>query len=162
MLQTDAPITRGSSGGALVDAQGRLIGITTAIGVSDVGAEGLGFAIPVELVNRIVTDLLTDGVASHAFLGIEGGTFFDEEPDGATVPSGVIVSRVIPGTAAAASGIEAGDIIRSFDGDSMVTMEQLVVRLRFYRVGDVVDVVVNRSGTDETIRLTLMERPEGT
>lgn len=160
MIQTDAPITRGSSGGALVDAEGRLIGITTAIGVSDVGAEGLGFAIPVELMTRITDDLISSGIASHAFLGIQGATFFEERPDGSTVPAGVLVDSVIDDTAAAAAGIEAGDIIRSFAGRPIATMEQLVVRLRFYRVGDVVDVAITRAGEDLTIRLTLMERPE--
>jgi S1-C subfamily serine protease len=161
MLQTDAPITRGSSGGALVDGEGSLIGITTAIAVSDVGAEGLGFAIPVELVTRITSDLVADGEVRHAFLGITGSTYFDEQPDGATVPSGVLVEGTIDGTAADAAGIEAGDIIRSFDGEPVVTMEQLVVELRFNRVGDVVEVLLTRNGEDETIELTLMERPEG-
>ncbi len=161
MLQTDAPITRGSSGGALVDGEGNLIGITTAIAVSDVGAEGLGFAIPVELVTRITSDLVADGVVRHAFLGITGSTYFDEQPDGATVPSGVLVEGTIEGTAAAADGIQAGDIIRSFDGEPVVTMEQLVVELRFNRVGDVVEVFLTRNGEDQTIELTLMERPEG-
>ncbi len=72
MLQTDAPITRGSSGGALVDSEGRLIGITSAIGVSDVGAEGLGFDIPVEMMTRITQDILEFGGARHALLGITG------------------------------------------------------------------------------------------
>jgi S1-C subfamily serine protease len=161
MLQTDAPITRGSSGGALVDDRGRLIGITTAIGVSDVGAEGLGFAIPVELMSRIVDDLVADGEVSHAFLGIQGSTYSETEPDGADVPSGVLVNDVIDGTAAAAAGLQAGDIIRSFDGEPVVTMEQLVVELRFYRVGDVVELSITRNGADETIDLTLLERPEG-
>jgi S1-C subfamily serine protease len=161
MLQTDAPITRGSSGGALVDAEGRLIGITTAIAVSDVGAEGLGFAIPVELVTKITGDLVANGEVQHAFLGITGTTYFDEQPDGATVPSGVIVESAIDGTAAAAAGIQAGDIIRSFNGEPVVTMEQLVVELRFYSVGDVVEVEITRNGADQTIELTLLERPEG-
>ncbi len=161
MLQTDAPITRGSSGGALVDREGRLIGITTAIAVSDVGAEGLGFAIPVELVIRVTDDLIATGEATHAFLGITGATHFEQEDDGAIVPAGVIVESIIGGTAADEAGLEAGDIIRSFDEESLVTMEQLVVRLRFYRVGETVDLVVTRGQEDVTIELTLLERPEG-
>jgi S1-C subfamily serine protease len=115
----------------------------------------------VELMSRIVDDLVADGEVSHAFLGIQGSTYSETEPDGADVPSGVLVNDVIDGTAAAAAGLQAGDIIRSFDGEPVVTMEQLVVELRFYRVGDVVELSITRNGADETIDLTLLERPEG-
>ncbi|MDX1690526.1 MAG: trypsin-like peptidase domain-containing protein [Acidimicrobiia bacterium] len=160
MLQTDAPINRGSSGGALVDAEGRLIGITTAIGVSDAGAEGLGFAIPVEMVVRITDELIERGEVRHAFLGITGSTFFEEAPDGASIPSGVVVASVLDDTAAAEAGLQAGDIIRSFDGERVVTMDQLVVGLRFYRVGDTVSMEIDRGGETRTLELTLLARPE--
>ena len=162
MIQTDAPITRGSSGGALVDARGLLIGITAAIGVSDVGAEGLGFAIPVELMSIVTEQLIARGEADHPFLGIEGQTYFRLEADGSTVPAGVSVGRVIEGTAAEVAGVRPGDVILSVEGDSLTTMEQLVVILRFYRVGEVVDLQIDRAGTPQTIPVTLMERPEGT
>jgi putative serine protease PepD len=161
LLQTDAPITRGSSGGALVDAEGRLIGITSAIGISDVGAEGLGFAIPVELVSIVTGQLIDEGRAEHPFLGIEGSTFFREEADGSTVPAGVSVATVIEGTAAEAAGVLPGDIILSAADETLATMEQLVVLLRFYRVGEVVSLVIDRGGAQQTIAVTLMERPEG-
>lgn len=161
MIQTDAPITRGSSGGALVDATGRLIGITTAIGVSDVGAEGLGFAIPVELVAVVTEQLAETGAASHPFIGIKGATFLRQESDGATVPAGVEVAEVIEGTAAGLAGIQAGDIILSVGGEPLTTMEQLVVMMRFYRVGEEVAVEVERGGERQTIIVTLLERPEG-
>jgi serine protease Do len=76
LIQTDAPITRGSSGGALLNNNGELIGITTAIATADVGAEGLGFAVPVNLALGIVDDLLEDGQILHAFLGILGCATF--------------------------------------------------------------------------------------
>ena len=161
LIQTDAPITRGSSGGALVDGAGRLIGITAAIGVSDVGAEGLGFAIPVELVSIITEQLIARGEADHPFLGIEGTTYFRQEADGSTVPAGVRVGRVIDGTAAAAAGVQPDDVISSVEGKPLTTMEQLVVMLRFHRVGEVVHLQVDRGGAPLTIPVTLMERPEG-
>ena len=161
MLQTDAPITRGSSGGALVDAQGRLIGITTAIGVSDVGAEGLGFAIPVELVTRITDDLIALGSTRHAFLGITGDTFFAREADGALAPAGVVVGSIIEGSAAEAAGLRPGDLIRSFDDTDVTTMEALIVALRFYRVGDTVTFTIERGGEVSDLPIELMERPEG-
>jgi S1-C subfamily serine protease len=161
MLQTDAPITRGSSGGALVDDQGKLIGITTAIGVSDVGAEGLGFAIPIELVTRITDDLIEFGEARHAFLGVSGSTFFTETQDGATIPAGVAVASVFDDTAASVAGVETNDVILSVNETPVMTMEQLVTIIRLYRVGQVIDLVVNRGDTELTISVILLERPEG-
>jgi len=161
MIQTDAPITRGSSGGALVDAEGRLIGITSAIGVSDVGAEGLGFAIPVEMMSRITRDILEFGEARHAFLGITGATHYERAADGALAPGGVTVASIVPDTAADRSGLDVGDIILSFDGELVDTMDELVVRLRFYRVGDTTTLTVVRNGETIPIDLELRERPEG-
>ena len=160
MLQTDAPITRGSSGGALVDGAGRLIGITTAFGVSDVGAEGLGFAIPVELVIRVADDIIETGVASHAFLGISGSTHFQTLDDGALAPAGVEVAGVIPGTAADLGGIDAGDIILTVGGEPVTTLDGLVIRLRFFRVGDSVTVEVLRGVDAVEVSIILLERPE--
>lgn len=159
LIQTDAPITRGSSGGALVDTAGRLIGITTAIGVSDVGAEGLGFAIPVEMVQRVTEDLIALGRSPSPFLGISGSTFFESRPDGAMAPAGVAVAEVIAGTAAEEAGLAAGDTIVSFDGDPVTTMDRLVVSLRYYRVGDTITLGVRRDGADLAIEVTLRERP---
>jgi S1-C subfamily serine protease len=161
LLQTDAPITRGSSGGALVDGEGRLIGITSAIAVSDVGAEGLGFAIPVEMVQRITADLIADGVSPHPFLGISGSTYFETRPDGAQAPAGVEVASVIADTAAARAGILEGDIIVTFAGEELVTMERLVVQLRYFRIGDTVAIGILRDGAPLTIEVVLLERPEG-
>ncbi len=161
MLQTDAPITRGSSGGALVDSEGRLIGITSAIGVSDVGAEGLGFAIPVEMMTRITQDILEFGGARHAFLGITGSTHFELEIDGAIAPAGVSVASVIEDTAADVAGLLVGDIIESVDGQRVTTMNGLVVRLRFYRVGDVAELQILRNGEIVLLDMELLERPEG-
>jgi putative serine protease PepD len=143
-----------------VDDEGRLIGITTAIGISDVGAEGLGFAIPIELVLRITDDLIEFGEARHAFLGVTGSTFFTEAADGATIPAGVEVASVFDGTAAALSGIEAGDVLISVDGAAVTTMEQLVTVIRLFPVDEAVDIVVERDGEQLTIPVTLLERPE--
>lgn len=161
MLQTDAPITRGSSGGALVDSEGRLIGITSAIGVSDVGAEGLGFAIPVEMMTRITQDILEFGGPRHAFLGITGSTHFELEIDGAVAPAGVAVASVIEDTAADAAGLEVGDIIESVGGQPVTTMDGLVVKLRFYRVGDIAELQILRNGELVLLDMELLERPEG-
>lgn len=158
MLQTDAPITQGSSGGALVDETGRLIGITTAVGVSEIGVEGIGFATPVEIVERVVAELIANGQARTAFLGITGGTSFDTAADGALVPVGVEIGSVEPAGAAAAAGLQAGDLIVSFEGVELDTMEDLIVLLRRSSVGDSVELMVERNGSVETIDLVLGER----
>jgi putative serine protease PepD len=159
MLQTDAPITSGSSGGALVDASGRLIGITTAVGVSEVGIEGIGFATPVELVGRVVDELIAEGSIQHAFLGITGETAFDEIGTDGKSPTGVVILTVEPGSAAAAAGLEAGDVITTVDGERISTMDELISALRRYGAGQETSLIVDRAGTSDTVIVTLGVRP---
>ncbi|MGH8935293.1 MAG: S1C family serine protease [Acidimicrobiia bacterium] len=159
MIQTDAPITRGSSGGALVDPIGRLLGITTAIGVSDVGAEGLGFAIPVEVVEEVVQDLIELGDVDHAFLGLEGTTAFRETDEGAEVPYGAVIISLLPGSAIEQSGGQAGDVIVALEGEAVTTMEELVVDLRHHRAGDQVELTVQRGEEQLTLGVVLDRRP---
>jgi S1-C subfamily serine protease len=157
MLQTDAPITQGSSGGALVDETGRLIGITTAVGVSQIGVEGIGFATPVEIVERVVTELIANGKAGSAFLGIVGGTSFDTAVDGAQIPVGVEISEVDPAGAAANVGLQAADVITSFEGQDVQTIQDLIVLLRRSHVGDKVELVIERSGSVQSVDVVLGE-----
>lgn len=161
LLQTDAPFTRGSSGGALVDRQGRLIGITTGVGVSDFGQEGIGFVIPIEMVQRIAFELIEDGAVTHAFLGVSGATHYVESDDGSRAPAGVLVDEVIADTAAEDAGVAAGDVIVSVNGKALITTEELVLRIRLHRVGETVSIVVDRSGERLTFEISLGERPEG-
>lgn len=156
LIQTDAPITRGSSGGALLDNGARLIGITTAIAVSDVGAEGLGFAIPVDLAIEVAHDLIDDGQVSHALLGIQGNTFRVTE-DGASYPVGVVVNGITAGAAFEAGGGQINDVITAVDGVSVTTMEELLTQLRRKRAGDVVGVSVSRSDSSTELAITLSE-----
>jgi putative serine protease PepD len=159
MLQTDAPITSGSSGGALVDAAGRLIGITTAVGVSEVGIEGIGFATPVELVERVTDELIATGDIEHAFLGITGETAFEEIGTDGKSPTGVEVLTVEAGSAAALAGLQAGDVITSVDGETISTMDELIALLRRYSAGEETTLVIDRAGTADTLIVTLGVRP---
>lgn len=161
MLQTDAPFTRGSSGGALVDTKGRLIGITTAVAVSDLGAEGLGFATPVEVVNRVTAEIIATGESSHGFLGISGTTQLEAQPDGGEAPIGVLVSELLEGSSAGAGGIAEGDIITTVNGINVTTMPGLVAALRRYSPGD--DIVVEYRHDGELVEVTfpLGARSEG-
>lgn len=160
MLQTDAPFTSGSSGGALVDDQGRLIGITTAVGVSDIGPEGLGFATPVEVMTRVTNEIISKGFSGHGFLGIVGTTQMEPQPDGGQAPVGVLVAQLLEGSSAGASGIQAGDVIVTVDDRPVATMEGLVSALRRFSPGDQVDVVIQRQGEVIPVELELGERAE--
>ena len=160
LIQTDAPITRGSSGGALLDGQGRLIGITTAIGVSDVGAEGLGFAVPVNIVVGIAEDLIANGEVQHAFLGIVGENAFELTEDSARLPTGARISSVEPGSAIGAAGAQPGDTIVTLDDAPVANMNELVSLLRTYRAGETVSVALLRGGETVEILVTLDRRPD--
>lgn len=161
MIQTDAPITQGSSGGALVDNNGRLIGITTAIGVSSAGAEGIGYAIPVELMTRITDEIIATGEVRHPFLGVRLEDSFLENA-GVRSPNGALVTGFVPGsTAAEDAGIEDGDTIVGFEGSPVRTLDDLVNGIRLYMVGDLVTVEVVRNGSPVLVDVTLGERPDG-
>ena len=163
LIQTDAPITRGSSGGALLNNNGELIGITTAIATADVGAEGLGFAVPVNLALGIVDDLLKDGQILHAFLGILGAQHFDTADDGARVFSGVFIQELYgPGDdefAIGKAGAITGDIIKKINGINVKTLDGLITVLRQKRDGDSVEISILRNSQLITLVFDLDLRP---
>ena len=163
LIQTDAPITRGSSGGALINNNGELIGITTAIATADVGAEGLGFAVPVNLALGIADDLLKEGRILHAFLGILGAQHFDTADDGARVFSGVMIQELYgPGNevfAIGKAGASAGDIIKKINGINVKTLDGLITVLRQKRAGDTVEIEILRTSQTITLVFELDLRP---
>ncbi len=163
LIQTDAPITRGSSGGALINSNGELIGITTAIATADVGAEGLGFAVPVNLALGIADDLLEEGQILHAFLGILGAQHFDTADDGARVFSGVIIQELYgPGNevfAIGKAGAMPGDIIKNINGINVQTLDGLITVLRQKRAGDTVEIEILRNSQFITLVFELDLRP---
>ena len=163
LIQTDAPITRGSSGGALINSNGELIGITTAIATADVGAEGLGFAVPVNLALGIADDLLKEGQILHAFLGILGAQHFDTADDGARVFSGVFIQELYgPGNevfAIGKAGAMPGDIIKKINGINVKTLDVLITVLRQKRAGDTVEIEILRNSQFITLVFELDLRP---
>ena len=163
LIQTDAPITRGSSGGALLNKNGELIGITTAIATADVGAEGLGFAIPINLALNIVDDLLDDGKVFHAFLGILGAQYFEVAEDGARIFSGVYIEELYGPTndmyAIGKAGALPGDIIKKIENKPVKTLDQLITILRRMRADDEVKIEILRDGNTITLEFKLDLRP---
>lgn len=157
MIQTDATINPGNSGGALVDSEGKLIGINSMIQSTSGSSAGIGFAIPVDYAMGIAEQIMSGEAPTHAQLGVsmveitpEMAQYYDLATD-----SGVYVANVYADSAADAAGIEKGDIIVSFDGQGVTSASDLQLAVRGKNPGDTVDVVVNRDGQEQTLSVTL-------
>jgi len=163
LIQTDAPITRGSSGGALLNQNGELIGITTAIATADVGAEGLGFAVPINLALNISQDLVDDGKVYHAFLGILGAQHYEGAEDGAIIFSGVKIQELYgPANdiyAIGKAGAMPGDIIKKVNGKNIKTLDGLITLLRSKKAGDEISIEITRNDQVITLEFLLDLRP---
>ncbi len=147
-IQTDAAVNPGNSGGALVNKQGELVGINTAI-VSTTGSyAGYSFAIPSNIVKKVIADLLDFGSVKRAMLGIAGGTVNDEIAKKLKLESleGVYVSEVVKGGAADKAGIKSEDVIVAIDGDKVVSMPSLQAKVNSFHPGDKATVRVSRGG----------------
>jgi S1-C subfamily serine protease len=160
MIQTDAPIAPGSSGGALVDSGGAVIGITTAIAVTEVGAEGLGFATPIDIARDVADQLIATGHVVHVWLGIEGEDLDRKRAESMGVTGGAVVKGVRQDSPASQAGLSASDVILRIDGKPVTSMAGLVIALRTRKPGEVVTLDVRRdAGKPRTIKATLIERP---
>jgi S1-C subfamily serine protease len=158
LLQTDAAISPGNSGGALVDAESRVVGINVAyLPPQQTGAVALGFAIPAATVVRVVRQLLETGRAKVAILGIQPVQVTPELATqfGLGVDHGAAVEDVSSGGGAARAGIRPGDVIVSLDGKRIETVEDLFAELNRRKPGDRVSVVVVRDGDRRTFDVTL-------
>lgn len=161
MIQTDAPIAPGSSGGALVDASGAVIGITTAIAVDPtVGAEGLGFATPIDIARDVAEQLIATGKVVHVWLGIEGTDVDDATADAMQIKGGVLIRSVKRGSPADEAGIRDRDVIVAVGDRKITTMGALVVALRTRRPGDTISLTLVRDRESRTVRATLTDRPK--
>ena len=156
-IQTDAAVNRGNSGGALVNTNGELLGINTAIASGTGFFSGYSFAIPVNLVKKVSSDLLEYGEVQRAFLGVsitDIDSKFASEHDIKEV-RGVYVAGVTEGGSAKDAGIKEGDIITKIEERSVNTVPELQEQISTYRPGDKIDVSVKRSGKDKVIQVTL-------
>lgn len=152
-IQTDAAINPGNSGGPLLNAKGEVIGMNTAI-IS--GAQGLGFAIPINTARKIAEQLIKTGSAQHPFLGIEMITLSQEikeeiAPDpksgiGIAVDRGVLIIRVVPGSPAAKAGIRRGDVIQKIGDEEITKSETIQQIVQATEVGKSLNIELNRNG----------------
>ena len=157
-IQTDAAINPGNSGGALVNTKGELIGINAAIASHTGSYEGYSFAIPSNIVRKVVDDLLLYGETQRGYLGIRYAELTQElaEKKGLENIEGVYVAEVIEDGAAKLAGMMDGDVITAINGKKVNTGTQMMEAIRQYRPGDKVDVEVNRNGSHHHYELTLL------
>jgi S1-C subfamily serine protease len=159
VIQTDAPINPGNSGGALVDRNGRLIGINSAILTSGEPANaGVGFAIPVDTVVDVADELIAQGRVAHPLLGVSGGPVSEQAAGRLGVRDGAWIHDVSPGTPASAAGLTPDDVIVALDDRPITSMEDLTIAVRDREVGDRVAVTFVRDGRRRTVDVVLAER----
>jgi S1-C subfamily serine protease len=161
LIQTDAAISPGNSGGALVDAQGRVIGINEAYIPPQAGAVSIGFAIPAATVVHVVQQLLKSGTAQHAFVGIRPATLTPQIADrlGIEADGGVVVLDTVKGGPAARAGIVAGDVITKIDGTEVRSVEDFLGELRNASPGDRIELRIARDDATRTVSAVVADRP---
>lgn len=156
-IQTDAAVNPGNSGGALVNLKGELIGINSAIATVTGSYSGYSFAIPVNLVQKIMDDLLEFGTVQRGLLGVEirDVTARLAQDRGLDVVRGVYINRVNEGSAADLSGIESGDVITAIDGHDVGSVSELQELVARHRPGHTIQVTYRRGGADKSVPTTL-------
>ena len=163
MIQTDAAINSGNSGGPLFNMNGEVVGITTAkySGESNSGAtiEGIGFAIPIDDVLSMVEDLVNLGYITGAYLGV-GVNDVESAAQYYGIPAGAYVAEVNDGSCAQKAGVEVGDIIIGLGGYEVDSYSSLKAALRKFKAGDTTTITVYRSGRNLDLTITLDERPQ--
>ncbi|WP_197373743.1 S1C family serine protease [Mycolicibacterium baixiangningiae] len=160
LIQTDAPISPGNSGGALLDAEGRVVGINEAYIPPAAGAVSLGFAIPSATAIDVSDQLLESGRAAHPYLGVSITQLTPavRRGLGVAVEDGALVTGVDRGSPAATAGVQSGDVITELDGDTVRSVEDLLSALRRTRPGAQVPMSVHRGNAQQQMTVTIGER----
>ncbi|MEE9594212.1 MAG: trypsin-like peptidase domain-containing protein [Candidatus Hydrothermarchaeales archaeon] len=173
IIQTDAAVKPGNSGGPLLNSRGDVVGINTAIISSSEGFQGIGFAVPINTAKEVSNDLIEKGHVSYPWLGITGTSITPDlaEELNLSVTSGVLLVDVIPESPADDAGLKGseaqigstlftpGDIIIEMDGREVETINKLVDIILEYDVGDIIEVKYLRDGDELTAKVTLGDRP---
>jgi S1-C subfamily serine protease len=176
VIQTDAAINRGNSGGPLLNANGEVIGVNAQIETESGGNVGIGFAIPINTVKEVVAQIIEDGKVEHAYLGVQLQTIDEELATTFRLPvdEGVLISQVVSGGPAAEAGIKGGttsvvvegetyvlggDVVTRADGEPIESAEELRNVVNSKQPGDLLELEVNRDAETETITVKLGRRP---
>lgn len=159
-IQTDAAVNPGNSGGALVNTNGELIGINTAIASRTGSYAGYSFAVPVNIVQKVTNDLLEFGAVQRAFIGVSIRDINADiaEDLGINEISGVYVSDLTPNGAAADAGIEKGDVLTQVGTVEVKTVPELQEQVARFRPGDKINVTLKRDGKEKTVKVTLRNK----
>jgi S1-C subfamily serine protease len=147
-IQTDAPINPGNSGGPLANREGEVIGINSFIQTQNGGNIGLGFAVPIDIGERVADALVAGESVEFGFLGIEGG-------DAATGQAGALIAGVTSASPAADAGLRPGDLVVAIDGDAVTSFGDLGVIIRRHDPGDEVTLTVRRGNAEREVQVTL-------
>ncbi|MDR6793437.1 S1C family serine protease [Pseudarthrobacter oxydans] len=161
LIQTDAPISPGNSGGAVINMRGEIIGISEAYIPPSAGAVALGFAIPAATAVEVAEELLADGTAEHAYLGLTPGELTPQIAGqlGIDARTGVVVLAVDDDGPAARAGIRPGDVLESLEGVDLTAPEKLLAELRNRNPGDTVGFKVKRQDQSLDLKADLIARP---
>lgn len=158
LIQTDAAINSGNSGGALVNSEGKVIGINT-LKVSATGVEGMGFAIPINSAKPIYEDLIQYNKVRRPYIGITGRDLDEKTATYNKLVKGAYVVSVEEYSPAEKAGIKVGDVIVKADGKEITTMDELNEVKNAHSIGDTMTITVNRNGKEKDLTVTLTEQP---
>ncbi len=157
-IQTDAAINSGNSGGALINSDGKVIGINT-LKLSGTGVEGIGFAIPINSATDVISQLKDHQKVLRPYIGITGITLDEQTAKRYKLEVGVYIKSVEDFSPAEKAGLKAGDVIVKADGKSITTMDELNEIKNAHQIGDTITLTVNRNGSNKDITVTLEETP---
>src|SRR5271165_6633184 len=161
-IQTDAPINPGNSGGPLVDVDGHMVGMNTFILTQSGGNEGLGFAIPSDVVRTIYDQIRTEGHVHRGQIGVYVRTVTPELVEGLHLPArhGVLLDDVAPGSPADKAGLKPGEVVTSVGGKPVNDVRQFALDLYAYKIGQKAQVGVLRNGKETILSVQVVERPD--
>jgi serine protease Do len=161
-IQTDAPINPGNSGGPLVDVDGRVVGINTFILSESGGSEGLGFAIPSDVVRNIYEQLKTEGHVHRGQIGVYVRTITPDLAEGLKLPRshGVLLEDVAPDSSADKAGLKVGEVVTNIGGKPVGDVKEFATLLFAYKIGQTAPIGVLRAGKEVTVNVTVAERPD--
>lgn len=157
LIQTDAAINSGNSGGALVNSKGQVIGINT-LKIASTGVEGMGFAIPINSAKPIYEQLITYNKVKRPYIGISGRDLSKDVAERNNLPQGIYVVGVDEFSAGEKAGIKAGDVIIKADGQEIKTMTELNSIKNEHQIGETMTITVSRDGKEKDLKITLQEK----
>jgi len=159
-IQTDAPINFGNSGGALVDSSGALIGINTAIVAKNLGVEGIGFAIPVNMVRGVLSDIVAHGRVIRGWIGIVPEDISDEQAAQlGRAQGGVLLANLYVRSPALEAGLQPGDLLLAIDGTTLSSSQDALARIANSKPGSVLSIKILRVRSTMEIKVRVGERP---